>query len=1251
MTAALTTLELDADINSHVYTNIHRDIKGNTVRDRMLNMNASFLNKIDDSGLLGLAEYNLSFIYYPGKCCVKNNIVYQAINQTTGPFAAGDWDPIFSFITTDVIEGTNLYYTDARVIAAPLTGYVSGVGVVSAADSILSAIQKINGNIAALPVPTLAQVLSSGNDGSNTYVSNIPYIEYGQSTINIQNSELKYGPGAAALNWNTKILGASHWDYDSDYSGTYTTRSLVDKGYVTSAIASGVSAYLPLAGGTLSGDILFTGGKGIDTSATGGTDTLNIGGTNADVINIGRAGATVNILGAALYEYAANQYVLDKLITLNYGGAISSGTGVGFEIEENNVITGYFKTNVTRDGFVMLAPANIYGATLSVSALTNDRTYTLPDATGTIALTSDLASGYIPYTGATTNVDLGVRTLTNSTNITSPLLYGSSAVNGNITIEGTSSPTKTTSYIILQPTGGGVGIGTVNPVGSLYVVGNASQLAIGLSTNSATVAGVAALSFYTQTNRGLGSQIMGTALSGLELWTSNGNVRAMSLLQSGNVGIGTTVPLSKVGITGNLSVGATYGAIAAPTSGAIIEGKIGIGTSTVGNGSSIQVTIASAGGGGLELANTTSAGGGAFVAVAGGGLAIYTTVGAVGAVAYTERMRITSGGNVDFGVLAADIAAANISISKPITGGTNAYGVYLNSTIQSGVTTNARMFISAPSTAASVFNAGSIIHFQAAPNVFGAGSAAANEWGFLAGNFSTATNNYGFYGTLSAGTNKYNCYMGGTAQNYFAGNVGIGTTAPAEKLDVMDGEIRVSYTGVVNPFTTIIGALNVGKIYSLGNSAGGLAIMGTSAGNSIGTTLYGEIGTATPSLTTAALRFQSGKLLGTTAGAQAATETAFQFYNHSTHLVTILGSGNVGIGTITPTAKIQSVSTSPGVAAVSLFLQNSDAAIGTETRIAFAANTNGDIATGRYSYISALNTSGSNGQALIFATNISGASATEKMRITDAGALGIGTGSTISAKTHILSATEQLRLGYDVSNYYSTTVSSTGIITLDAIGSGARFVYLDGITLAAGTTAVSPLKYISGPLLSIIAIGEKGYNGSFYSTNGALNRLGEGGVLFDNFADIGNVTTGQTDLYSYTTKANTFAVNGEKIEAGYGGIFVGHATATRNVTVVFAGNTIFDSGIINNGGTTNWELFVTIIRVNADTIRYKISMLVLGSAMASIGPFVSVGELTGLTLTGTNILKLTATAGAAGAATNDIVARLGSGKWFAAANN
>ena len=41
---------------------------------------------------------------------------------------------------------------------------------------------------------------------------------------------------------------------------------------------------------------------------------------------------------------------------------------------------------------------------------TADRTYTLPNTSGTIALTSNLG-GYVPYSGATTNLDLGINSI------------------------------------------------------------------------------------------------------------------------------------------------------------------------------------------------------------------------------------------------------------------------------------------------------------------------------------------------------------------------------------------------------------------------------------------------------------------------------------------------------------------------------------------------------------------------------------------------------------------------------------------------------------------------------------------------------------------------------------------------------------------------------------------------------------------------------------------------------------------------
>jgi len=156
-------------------------------------------------------------------------------------------------------------------------------------------------------------------------------------------------------------------------------------------------------------------------------------------------------------------------------------------------------------------------------------------------------------------------------------------------------------------------------------------------------------------------------------------------------------------------------------------------------------------------------------------------------------------------------------------------------------------------------------------------------------------------------------------------------------------------------------------------------------------------------------------------------------------------AGNVGIGTTSPTAKLQITSTSAGAASVALFLNNNSATSSTETRIAFAANTNDDISTNRYSYISALNTSGSNGQALIFATNETGNAAVERLRIASTGAATfsssvtasafIPSGSSVPTNGMYLSAANTLNFATNTTNRLS--ISSTGETSFKGVVGGS----------------------------------------------------------------------------------------------------------------------------------------------------------------------------------------------------------------------
>ena len=110
------------------------------------------------------------------------------------------------------------------------------------------------------------------------------------------------------------------------------------------------------------------------------------------------------------------------------------------------------------------------------------------------------------------------------------------------------------------------------------------------------------------------------------------------------------------------------------------------------------------------------------------------------------------------------------------TGSTTFYGTATQGTVQSDVTTAAVGYRSAVNTAAASFTLSSLFHFIAEQGTIGTGgNVVTNQYGFNASvGLTGATNNYGFTSNIPAGTNRWNIYAAGTADNYFAGAVGIG---------------------------------------------------------------------------------------------------------------------------------------------------------------------------------------------------------------------------------------------------------------------------------------------------------------------------------------------------------------------------------------------------------------------------------------------------------------------------------------------
>jgi len=133
--------------------------------------------------------------------------------------------------------------------------------------------------------------------------------------------------------------------------------------------------------------------------------------------------------------------------------------------------------------------------------------------------------------------------------------------------------------------------------------------------------------------------------------------------------------------------------------------------------------------------------------------------------------------------LATTDAWAKMRVGGTLPSSTNLSVAYdARFTVPSATTSAAIGYQSFASTQAASFTLTTLKHYNAEQGTVGAGSAVTTQVGYFADSTLTgATNNYGFYGDIAAGSNRWNCYMAGTARNYFAGGVEVvaGTTTMA----------------------------------------------------------------------------------------------------------------------------------------------------------------------------------------------------------------------------------------------------------------------------------------------------------------------------------------------------------------------------------------------------------------------------------------------------------------------------------------
>lgn len=164
-------------------------------------------------------------------------------------------------------------------------------------------------------------------------------------------------------------------------------------------------------------------------------------------------------------------------------------------------------------------------------------------------------------------------------------------------------------------------------------------------------------------------------------------------------------------------------------------------------------------------------------------------------------------------------------------------------------------------------------------------------------------------------------------------------------------------------------------------------------------------------------------------------------------------------------------------------------------------------------------------------------------------------------------------------------------------------------------------------------------------TNGTISATNIPVQLKDFYSDVNNVSTTETDLLTYTTVANRLNAVAEKIVSNFAGTF-NDATASSQLKIYFGGQNIGDTGALTMSVTGAWVTTVSIIRTGTTTARAVVN---ISTPVASTASYTKYTSLTGVTFTGTNIIKITGTAAGATGGDNDITATYGNIIWQPAA--
>ncbi len=607
-----------------------------------------------------------------------------------------------------------------------------------------------------------------------------------------------------------------------DYGGNNTVNSTSSHGSFN-LDANQVRKYVPEAGGNMYGDLLVTGT--IDAVPTTSTDTLatnkgilDIGINFADIINIGSDTSVLNLFGDILVDkgliqlnadgntdigfsvltsdvesnyfklindewvtdtgFKANYYdfntantdvnAVGRLRWNDYDGTLDlglKGGNVTLQIGQEQVIRVSNQTgvNLLESNYQAVRVSGVQGNRLKVDLAKADSDATSAETIGIVTETiNNNNQGFITTSGLVRNIDT-TGTLQGETWADGDMLYLSPTTAGRLTNIKPQAPQHT---VIM-----GYVVSAHQTQGQIFVkVDNGYELEELHNVKITSVADKDILTWNSTTN--VWENLSLTELSGVNgngtanyiaKWTDADTIINSIIFDNGtNVGIGTNTPNGLLELYGTGSPSSMFRIITSGGGGFVIGAEDNtsnpIWRISTNSSESLKFNI-----GGATLGLFLNSSGRVIV---GSLTDIGTKFQVVGESYFSDSVGIGS-----------TALTSSLSIRKSLTT-SKLIGVFQAGSFSESITGVGYGFRNDLLVNASLSIA-SYYHYFANVGTIGSGATISNQYGFIVSStLNNATNNYGFFSNIASGTNNnWNFYAQGTASNYMAGSLGIGTTS------------------------------------------------------------------------------------------------------------------------------------------------------------------------------------------------------------------------------------------------------------------------------------------------------------------------------------------------------------------------------------------------------------------------------------------------------------------------------------------